>query len=103
IGKQTFGNTAQSTGTETKHHGREAEGYGGTYRAYGNGESIPSTTNLATLAATTNASPDWLITGKGEMFFRHPRGTVGIGLKSGKFRVPFHRVDFQLFCPFFPK
>ncbi|MCP4214842.1 MAG: helix-turn-helix transcriptional regulator, partial [bacterium] len=37
-----------------------------TYRAYGNGEPIPSTTNLATLAPTTNASLDWLITGKGE-------------------------------------
>ncbi|MCP4221420.1 MAG: helix-turn-helix transcriptional regulator [bacterium] len=41
-----------------------------TYRTNGRGEHAPAAESLATLAKTTNASLDWLLTGRGGIFYR---------------------------------
>ncbi|MCP4214287.1 MAG: helix-turn-helix domain-containing protein [bacterium] len=41
-----------------------------TYRAYMRGESIPSVDGVVLLAGTANVSLDWLLMGKGGMFYR---------------------------------
>ncbi|MCP4220381.1 MAG: helix-turn-helix domain-containing protein [bacterium] len=41
-----------------------------TYRTYKKGDYTPSPESLATLSNTTNVSLDWLLAGKGGMFFR---------------------------------